>query len=390
MDKKPIITDLFKNIIYNNNNVDFILIHIYINPEDYLIKLDETDHCCVWEPNINKIIKIFESHKLNHNIFSSLGNLWYKTKKIQNKIIIIYGNINSNIITYPVDYIIEKKYGNGFIWKPVGHPKYSSIGLIYSKTKPNINLIGLIKTNYLISYKGLNVISDDITNMNEFNLLSVKNIKKITLDKKKIMFQNNLSKSVKQNKKITAPTNNNKNIYQIDNKNIKYTTQGEIKMDEPLQPISENKNNISYLNGDNTYNLIINKNDLNKKSKIEPFQSNDIKWKNKKGNILMLIESVYPWYKDNLVKIDVTNPVTNAEIQNLNKIDNDVYSKSTSKKRRNSRTASYEKLLKKSKTFIETYQNNKDKKTNNNCNIKINNVLFFILLMCMVILHYKK
>lgn len=180
------ITDIFKNNISSNKEINNSLPFIIINPQNInetrlLVKIPNTsDFDIIYKLNYSYIYQLLKSNNIDPENFAPLGDMWFnKSPTIANVLL-----INTRISIKPMDYIKIDNYCNLSIWKPIGPTGYTAIGFIASSIKPSNNIVRLVPNIFLTPYNNNNIITEGRNiNMNEYNLLATINEKYFTINK---------------------------------------------------------------------------------------------------------------------------------------------------------------------------------------------------------------
>lgn len=283
-----VITDIFGNKLSNNsenrenyNMLPFILIHS--NQPHLVLEKIEALNDSIWQLSNSTIIHILYAHGLNSNNFAPVGHIWLPKEDLPKKVMILLVNTDPDISQFPTNFINVGNYGKYNIWKPIGKIGYKGLGYVASIEKPNIKMLKIVNNNFLTSFKGTQLYNNESNciNMNEFNLLSYKNQKFLTI-KRSILIgkDNNIKLYSKPKRKYITNTNNNLTLKpNIDDKinnngtetqNINYSTQGELKMNGKCLGISSFDEDIS-----NNYVYVEDCNNSNKQ-KWYPYRDNII------------------------------------------------------------------------------------------------------------------
>lgn len=254
------ITDLFgKNI--QNFTEPFILLHL-ATPIDYLIRVDNMkdnintfptynslspsereyyhhsvrnykmhsilknriyyDNDSIWDLNRRKLhndLKQMYSSSIKH--YAMTGHLWFPTSIIIDPITILLVNTTSEYVQKINNFEFIAKYKNGSVYCPnVEIDGHTPFGLYFFKVEPQQKYTSYcIKESILVPYLGETFTVDNITNLNEFNTLSIKTISARTIDRTHFIKkeENILPKlSLNNNEKNISPEsslNNNEKIF---------------------------------------------------------------------------------------------------------------------------------------------------------------------------------
>jgi len=276
-------TDLFGNEINENTKI------ILIRTKDNLQKLSTN----IYGYNIEKIKLYLESLGLNINNYRFLYHIY--TENIDNVKYFIMAHVK--ITRKPLDYIIIKKYYDGYIYRPESYDKYHSFGLLYNTQIPNNPYFSLISSDYLLNIVG-NVY--DLGSLNEFSSMThpssiqytvIRSQKKeIILDKlNKIKLEN--GNIILNNKCLT-----NKNNYaSLDECEEKYYS-----IDHNINHTRQNWYLFNTMNGYNIVSQFDNKcltpdntiGECNSKNTFKELKEKILY----KGNKVKLIESDDPWH----------------------------------------------------------------------------------------------
>jgi hypothetical protein len=115
----------------------------------------------------------------------------------------------------PVKYINLGKFGNGFIWKPVGGSMplmFSHIGLIYSPTEPKLEDYRVVDANYLVrssNYLEDNFCKCELILSNQYNMFVRRHDTPLSVDSIKVKFNSFTFDNNIDNKKLNENTKNN-------------------------------------------------------------------------------------------------------------------------------------------------------------------------------------
>ncbi len=244
-----VITDIFGNRLIKgkeNNNIPFIILHS-VQPHliiervksDIRYNNDILLNGSIWKLILPMIMHVLYNYRLDSMNYSSLGNMWFPDHDMPEKISIILANTNRNISQYPIDYENVCENNGVFIWKPICRPDYEAIGYIAARKKPLLREMKVINKNLLMDYHGPGENINNLTNMNEFNLLSCVGKNKITIKRRKLLNYNHILKLHSKNKYLTV----NDNEIKLDkNSRINYTVQGELKINNKCIGVSMDDN----------------------------------------------------------------------------------------------------------------------------------------------------
>jgi len=240
------ITNLFGKTIKDNEKdiSPFILIHS-TQPNIIVKNVVTSDNYSVWEPNTSAIEHVLYSNKFNVDLFSSTGHIFIPSKKLPNKITLILANKKFPYIKNPIDFTAISKLASKYtIWKPIGSRDYLPIGYIVSIDKPSTQSIINIHKNYLIKYRNINdgpyiTNIQKPTNMNEFYLLGMTRDTKYTIKRSSLLSINDI---------LNIKNNNSGN--KLMNANIKFTKNGELKINNNCISVND-QNNIEQQKCDN-------------------------------------------------------------------------------------------------------------------------------------------
>ena len=339
MKKTTFITDMFGSLLNKNDQHDipFILIHCY-KPEIILTTII-TGKYYICKPTMAFIENTLYTHQINPANFGIMGDIFISGNKLPHKITIIMANKNMNISKPPINYIIADEIDDYFVWKPVCHKKYIGLGFVISKEKPGTNEMVTLHSDLVTEYNG-HIFSNNVTNMNEFNLLATYKTKKYTLARSALLDKNN---NVEISSKIDGKfiNENTKSGYNVDTNKIpiSHTIQGELRIGKKCLSIDDDHNvhqndcddsteNKWYFYNDHIvsdYNqscLTVNNNDITSKPCkisdknqtwnikntdsviVDNLQDVNDKWSTMKGKNVILFESDNPWYVNKTQQIE--------------------------------------------------------------------------------------
>lgn len=239
------ITDVFGNLVIKAN-VPILLIQTHSGTK-LLNKIAFENNNSIWEINEKEILTLLEKNEINGNLYKTMGHYWFPHIRCDIGIKIVLANINYKFISFPVDFINIGSYSAGYIWKPICKNNFINLGLIYSKNKPKNESLCTIIKDYTINYNGETDVMGNMTNYNEFYLLGMTEVLRITLfrshfikNDKKLKIKN-----VHINKYLNSNTDNI--IFENTPVDLIYTINGQIKInDKCMERIDNNPNdNIS-------------------------------------------------------------------------------------------------------------------------------------------------
>jgi hypothetical protein len=252
-----IVTDLFGNKIDSTCSTPYILIHI-TNPKLVLDKLDTYIYDSIYDINYIKLQELLQDHKSNitsnKNIFGehlqenkqeeqklsningwnlknyfSLGHIWAPVKNLVDPVTIVLLNKNAYDVGKVIDYELVSEYGSGYIYKPIGLPGYTALGLVYAKSKPSNLNICTVLADKTIKYNAHYFLVENMTNMNEFYLLGTTDIDRITINRS--LYAQSTDFYIQQKSKtIGVEDGKVVMIKQPQKQNVSYTAQGELKL----------------------------------------------------------------------------------------------------------------------------------------------------------------
>ena len=140
--------------------------------------------------------------------------------------------MNFNMFEVPIGYTNVAGYENGYLWEAIGNPGFSSIGLIYSSTKPDISLTLLISNDYLTLYNGWFYKIWNITNMNEFSLLGTIFNQRVTINRVKFNTESFIGTFINKQTNLKINVNDNKIIFDNIGCLIRYSYDGKLVIDK--------------------------------------------------------------------------------------------------------------------------------------------------------------
>ena len=246
-----VITDIFGNKIDKDDDkcsfLPFILIHSV--QSNLLLEILGSSNNTIWKLVFHMVMHSLYINNLNPSNFGPVGHFIFCKNKLPNKISILLVNTNRDISKYPTDYIKVGKYQDLCIWKPIGEKEYESIGFLASIKKPQLRETRIINKKFLTNYRDKSNKIENITNMNEFKLLSVNNKKRLTIKRTEFLKTSNVMRlySKSKNKYLTLNKNNTFGLEKKDKKyyqKLNYNIQGELKLGEKCIGVSIKDNSI--------------------------------------------------------------------------------------------------------------------------------------------------
>lgn len=244
-----VITDLNNNVINNGEfgNIPFVIVRPKSENIKLLKKISSTNQSSIW------------TLKYNIDGYNILGHLWV-SRNVYNEFegILLAKDMTqlktkvNNIVTeYPVDYHLVSTYSDGYIWRPICKNGYIALGMLFAKEKPNLyDCVTIISCNTL-PYNGWYNVINNITNMNEYNLLWYNLYDRLTLDTDRIvLFDTEL---IKQQRKILNNDKQKKKYHIVnDNNRRAILVPSDTPWFENNKNITENSKNIT----ENNKNII--------------------------------------------------------------------------------------------------------------------------------------
>ncbi len=288
------ITDFFGNSISCKPNFQFVLVQLK-NPITYLTRLDnqenreyipdydkldrsikekynfnrnnydiykilssrtKADNDSIWEVNIDRIREYTKSSLgVDLSMYESLGDLWFPTSVITNPITVLLGNRSSGLLFCPTSYVFVARYKNGSLWKPVSENKSCEAVSFMFSIKDKITKGYMLRKDIIIPYEGGYHTVDNITNANEFNLVSTTDTRKLTVNRTKfVKEQPDFRLKTRYNDKYLSNLGDKLALTDISSKKsqqLSYTSQGELKIDGKCLSIptdATRKNGFVYAN----------------------------------------------------------------------------------------------------------------------------------------------
>jgi len=323
------ITDIFGNPVSNNDDIPFLYIH---SSKAHLIVEKIYRH--VWRLINPTIFHILFKFGFDPHSYAPLGDIFLPTNKTPKKISILLVNVNLSISESPIDYDVVKIFNDFTLWKPIPPKGFRILGYVLSKLKPPLDFIRAISKKFVTPYRGKHDSRNNLTNMNEFNLLAYFDTNRKTLKRTKLLKQDNDILLRSHDGKYVTKTETGLGLKNSGQK-INYSVQGELKVDDQCVGVSMDDNmrdNFVYLtkcdNSDEQkwypyQNHFVSQFDQgcltdsmgelrtteceNKKNKFwnmqpannvvhKKYQKKNKSWKTDQGKNVILIESRNPWY----------------------------------------------------------------------------------------------
>ncbi|ARF11396.1 hypothetical protein Klosneuvirus_1_253 [Klosneuvirus KNV1] len=333
-----IITDIYSNKLSQDKDMNGLLPFIIINITQPLFLLEKVkyinDNDSIWKINLRRMFAMLYTHGINPSGFSLLGDLWFPSQSLPQKVQILLVNVDNRLSQFPINFVnIDQN-----IWKPVGPDGFQAIGLIHATTKPSLRSLKVVNKSYLLPYNKTSPIIDKKTSMNEFNLLSIIGIDRYTIDRTQFLPNSpkiDVRLSSKSSGKYITNYNdtivlNNEQQNNIDNvQTVSYTGNGELKMNGMCMDLHDNdtitlekcnqqmnqkwypyddayisynqhkcltqrNNNVGGIDCDDNINQKWRTSDLI--SVIDSGQDSIATWKTQEGKNVVLIQPDIPWY----------------------------------------------------------------------------------------------
>lgn len=252
IENELIITDMYNNLIIDpdKEHIPFILVRSRTGI-NLLKKIGYTKHSSIW------------TLKYNIDNYNILGHFWITGQNYnENEPILLARDMTyfksrvNNILTeYPVDYHLVSTYNDGYIWRPICKNGYVALGMLYSKEKPLIYDCVTVISCSTIPYNGWYNVINNMTNMNEYNLLWYNLYDRLTLDIDKIIvFDTELIRQQKKEKREHKENLSDRLLTNKCKNKLINPSNRLVFLTESQNPWYENKNNImeqkKYINTD--------------------------------------------------------------------------------------------------------------------------------------------
>lgn len=332
------LTDIFgtKINVENQHDLPFILVNCY-DVDTILINTIETqdNNYTIYKPNMEYLKKVLDMYNINISNYSTIGDIILPNEEnIKITIVLVNKNIGSPYIgVKPFDYKVRDIIKNYMVWEPLCNDNYLPLGYVVSTKKPYNNEILVIHKKYVTNYNN-KIYPSKITNMNEFNLVSLQGDEKYTI--KRTAFLDN-----EYNLNLSSKVDS-----EYQNLPVSYTIQGELKInnkclsndnnDTVTQSQCRNSDNQKWYLYDNHIVsdkdqscIAVDNNSLKKKRCdvndvtqqwiiknedsviLDNLQPVNDKWTTIKGKTVLLLESDNPWYINKTSKIEgIVEPKT--------------------------------------------------------------------------------
>lgn len=244
------ITDIFGNKEINNMK-PFLLLHCF--QPNLILETIYVDIFSIYSPIKSVIEHILYSNNINPEFFNITGDVFISSEIMPSKFTLLLANTKTGIAKNPINYIIEKKLDDIYIWKPISRRDHMELGLVASKEKPSNNYMVTIDREYLIikeayGKKMSQNLPNTVTSNNEFNLVNLINNNRITI--RRTSFIDSNQRLEIYNKKTMKYINlNTKNEYIMtsDVNNVFYD--GRLRINNKcLQATLNNTNNVIQVN----------------------------------------------------------------------------------------------------------------------------------------------
>jgi hypothetical protein len=180
------ITDIYGNDVTSDTKIIVITssdIHLFLNK---LVSLNKT---IILSYNNNKINELLKKHNIDFSQYVFLGHVLYTEENrptniiLANKSICVHPNNMKTVISYKNGKIVCPQYIQN---NKSNNPEYTNYGLFYfhDDKNMNINRIGVIKSEYILSKKKSKDVIKPV--QNEYNILSHESIGVKLINKNKL------------------------------------------------------------------------------------------------------------------------------------------------------------------------------------------------------------
>lgn len=229
------VTDIFGNTLKKgdpeNSKQPFLLLHT-VQP-DLLIMPVSSRSKEAFNFIYPAVMHVLYYNSIDPSSYAPVGSFFIKEGILPKKMIFILVNTDTQLSSFPTDFVEIGSVGDCTIWKPVAPIGYVGLGYYASYKKPSTTVMRTVNKAATKRYSRARIISGKSINMNEFNLLGTINTQRYTVDRTVFL---------KGDRFIRLSSNKGRILAKGNKTDVVFTNKGNLKIDGQCVTVKDNDN----------------------------------------------------------------------------------------------------------------------------------------------------